>query len=64
MKILLYSFLRLLWGVFVGCSVAFFLYYLVKGDAFDISILCFTALGLFVVGCAYYIYMFVKGKNC
>ena len=42
--------IRWTWAIFVGCSISFFLFYLIMGRVFDIKILGYTALGLWLLG--------------
>lgn len=59
-KSLPYILAKWIWDVFVGCSVAFFLYYLVNGEVFNIKSLTCTGIALSLTGSVYHIYLWRK----
>ncbi len=62
-KSLHYILAKWIWDVFVGCSVAFFLYYMVNGEVYNLKALLYTGIALSLTGCLCHFYLWKKYSN-
>lgn len=61
-KTFIFKMFKWAWAVFVGCSVSFFLFYLIMGRVIEIKILGYVALALWLLGLAYIIAKWVRHR--
>jgi len=62
-KSIIYLLARWTFGVFCGCAVAFFAYYLIHEKTFNLSILLTTGVLLWLLGLIPQVYYLMKTKT-